>query len=238
MNSPIRTLIIDDEPLARKELRYLLSSYPEIEILGEAKNVTDALEKIQFYQPQLLFLDVNMPGRNGFELLDELKTVPRVVFITAYDKFAVKAFEKNALDYIMKPVKPERLSKTIEKVRKDLETDNKSDTGMNKQIFLKDGQYCYFIKLIDIYLIESLGNYSKFYFDHRSCLMHRSLKQIMEQLPSADFFRVNRRQIINLHLVSNIKTSDKRGLKAILKNGVNIGISIRKAAAFKKITGF
>ena len=117
MNNSISALIVDDERLARRELRYLLSSFPEIEILGEARNVTDALEKIQLYQPQLLFLDVNMPRRNGFELLDQLKSVPRVIFITAYDKYAVEAFEKNALDYVMKPVKAERLSKAIEKVR-------------------------------------------------------------------------------------------------------------------------
>ena len=236
MNNSISALIVDDERLARRELRYLLTSFPEIEILGEARNVTDALEKIQLYQPQLLFLDVNMPRRNGFELLDQLKTVPRVIFITAYDKYAVEAFEKNALDYVMKPVKAERLSQAIEKVRRAIEKDNNPIS--NKQIFLKDGESCYFIKLADVYLIESVGNYSKFYFDQRYCLMHRSLKQTLEQLPPSDFFRANRAQIINFHLITDIKTDSKGGLKARLKNGAVIQISIRNAVAFKKATGF
>ncbi len=238
MNNKISALIVDDERLARKELLYLLASFPDIQILGEARNVTEALEIIKLYQPQLLFLDVNMPQSDGFDLLEKLKTAPRVIFISAYDKYAVEAFEKNALDYVMKPVKPERLSKAIEKVRKDMEKDTNAVEGMNKQIFLKEGESCYFIKLADIYLIESLGNYSKFYFDQRYCLVHRSLKQTLEQLPPSDFFRANRRQIINLNLVTDIKSLSKGGLETRLKNGAVIEISIRNAVAFKEIRGF
>ena len=121
----MRALVIDDERLARKELISLLSDYPQIEIVGEAVNADDAQEKIAELKPGLLFLDIQMPGRNGFELLESLDVVPKVIFTTAYDEYALKAFEVNALDYLLKPIRKERLEECIQKV---VEEDNVEKT--------------------------------------------------------------------------------------------------------------
>ncbi len=116
----IRTLLIDDEDLARQEMRHLLGAHPDILILDETADAADALTKIRHYRPDLIFLDINMPGKNGFDLLAELDESPHVVFVTAYDEFAARAFETNALDYLLKPVRPERLEKALLSVREAL----------------------------------------------------------------------------------------------------------------------
>ena len=112
----MRAIIIDDERLARKELNNLLKNYPEVEIVDQAVNADEALEKIKRLHPDLIFLDIQMPGKTGFELLEELDKVPKVIFTTAYDEFATKAFDVNALDYLLKPIQEERVKDTITKV--------------------------------------------------------------------------------------------------------------------------
>ena len=149
----MRAIIIDDERLARKELNNLLKNYPEIEIVDQAVNADDALEKIQRLNPDLIFLDIQMPGKTGFELLEELDRVPKVIFTTAYDEFATRAFDVNALDYLLKPIQEERLKDTITKVlaveasalseRAQEETlEVKQSLGVNDQVFVKDGERC------------------------------------------------------------------------------------------------
>jgi two-component system LytT family response regulator len=168
----MRALIIDDERLARKELTNLLQEYPEIEIVGEAVNAEDAEEKIQALQPDLLFLDIQMPGKTGFELLETLDSVPDVVFTTAYDEYAMKAFDFNALDYLLKPIEPNRLKETITKLinrpKKEAVAEIVSDQKLGPQdrVFVKDGDKCWFVKLENIRLFESDGNYIKIYFDN------------------------------------------------------------------------
>ena len=154
----MRAIIIDDERLARKELNNLLKNYPEIEIVDQAVNADDALEKIQRLNPDLIFLDIQMPGKTGFELLEDLDKVPKVIFTTAYDEFATRAFDVNALDYLLKPIQEERLKDTITKVLA-VETsalseraqeeilEVKQSLGVNDQVFVKDGERCWFISL-------------------------------------------------------------------------------------------
>ena len=142
----IKTIIVDDERLARNEIRKLLKEFPEIEILEEAVNVQDAQEKIELMQPELIFLDIQMPGgKSGFDLLELLEYTPKVVFTTAYNEFAIKAFEYNALDYLLKPIDHKRLHDAIQKVKKQMDQDtlaHKNRLGGNDQVFVKDGERC------------------------------------------------------------------------------------------------
>src|SRR4030095_16057134 len=142
----MRAIIIDDERLARSELKKLLTDYPEIEIVAEAANAGEGIEKIENLNPDLIFLDINMPGKTGFDLLQELDRTPHVIFTTAYDEYAVKAFEVNALDYLLKPIEPKRLADAIHKVNELFqkenqaiqESANKGLLGESDQVFVKD----------------------------------------------------------------------------------------------------
>ena len=195
----MRAIIIDDERLARKELNNLLKNYPEIEIVDQAVNADDALEKIKRLNPDLIFLDIQMPGKTGFELLEELDKVPKVIFTTAYDEFATRAFDVNALDYLLKPIQEERLKDTITKVlaveasalseRAQEETlEVKQSLGVNDQVFVKDGERCWFISLKEIRLFESDGNYIKVYFNNFKPMIHKSLNALDEKLDERSFF--------------------------------------------------
>src|SRR5690606_12158128 len=160
----MKAIVIDDERLARKELISLLSDYKYITVVDEAVNVEDAYEKIKKHSPDLLFLDIQMPGKTGFELLEMLDNVPEVIFTTAYDEYALKAFEVNAFDYLLKPIQTERLGKSLSKLLK--KENDQSDTfrpnkklGVDDQVFVKDGERCWFVRLSDVRLFESEGNY-------------------------------------------------------------------------------
>ena len=159
----MRTLIIDDERLARKELNTLLAKHTEIEILGECSNAEEAIKMIEELNPDLIFLDVQMPGMNGFEMLQQLENVPEVIFVTAFDEYALKAFEINALDYLLKPVEEDRLAETIQKIVKNRALEEKVESngavhegrlGQEDQIFLKDGEKCWFVSMKDIPLLS------------------------------------------------------------------------------------
>ena len=190
----MRTLIIDDERLARKELTSLLDEYSEIEIVGEAAYADEALELINILNPELLFLDIQMPGKTGFELLETLDNVPQVIFTTAYDEFALKAFEVNALDYLLKPIQPDRLKESVAKLPdpKVEQEVRSSKLTLDDQVFVKDGDKCWFVSLANIRLFESDGNYIKVYFDGNRPMIHKSLNALDEKLDSRNFFRASR----------------------------------------------
>jgi len=207
MNS-YKTIIIDDERLAREEVKRALSDYPEFVVLGEAANVDEAIVLIDKERPDLIFLDIHMPEKSGFDLLEELTVVPEVVFTTAYDQYAVKAFEVNALDYLVKPLRDERFSKTIEKVKAELakKEEIKVDVlPMHRKIFIKDGEKCHFIPLSEIHFIESLENYARLYFGDQKAMIKRSLNLLEEKLDATIFFRINRSQIINTQYIKEIQ---------------------------------
>lgn len=243
----IKALIIDDERLARKELNSLLKKHDDIDILDEASNADEAFEKVQELAPDLLFLDIQMPEKTGFELLEMLPTVPYVIFTTAYDEFALKAFEINALDYLLKPIEPKRLEVAIQKVRELIEQQPEKQKGAsaskpekgqyfseNDQVFVKDGDKCWFVHLKDIRLLESDGNYVKVYFDKSRPLIHRSLNALDEKLDSKMFFRASRKYIINLKWIDKIEPWFNGGLMVTLKGGERVEISRRQAAKFKE----
>ena len=244
-NNTIKAIIVDDERLARNELKKLLEQHPEIQIVDEASNVDEGLEKIDLLRPDLIFLDIQMPGKTGFDLLAELEKAPRVIFTTAYDEFALKAFEVNALDYLLKPIDPLRLSDAIQKLRTEIELEQASLMGTNRgplteadQVFVKDGEKCWFVKLSEIRLFESVGNYAKVYFAGNKPLILKSLNALEDRLDERVFFRANRKHIINLHWIEKIEPYFNGGLLVELKGGEKIEISRRQTVKFKEMMSF
>jgi two-component system LytT family response regulator len=240
-----RTLLIEDERLAREELKSLLKDFMEIEIVGEARNGSEALEMIKKLSPDLLFLDINMPEMNGFEMIKHLEEIPQVIFVTAYDEFALKAFEVNALDYLLKPVDPKRLQEAIKKLSNSEEEFNPHPDAflalkdraltLEDKVFIKDGEKCWFIELRKIRMLESDGNYVKVYFDTSRPLLLRSLNSFEERLDARFFFRANRKFIINLQWVSSIENWFNGGLRVELMEGEKVEISRRQAIRFKEV---
>lgn len=233
----IKTIIVDDERLARNELKKILKEFPEIEILDEAVNVADAIEKIEQLKPQLIFLDIQMPGnKTGFDLLEVLEHTPKVVFTTAYNEFAIKAFEFNALDYLLKPIETHRLSDAIQKVKRSIDKETHqihNQLGVNDQVFVKDGERCWFVKLGEVRLFESVGNYAKVFFNGNKPLILKSLNALEERLDPKVFFRANRKHIINLQMITKIDNQYNGGLKVILQGGEEIEVSRRQAVKFR-----
>ena len=242
---PIKAIIIDDERLARNELKKLLEQHPDINIIDEASNVDEAIEKIDLSRPDLIFLDIQMPGKTGFDLLAEIEKSPRVIFTTAYDEFALKAFEVNALDYLLKPIDPKRLTDAIQKLQTEIALEQASLLGVNRgplteidQVFVKDGERCWFVKLAEIRLLESVGNYAKVYFSTNKPLILKSLNALEERLDDRVFFRANRKHIINLHWIEKIEPYFNGGLLVELKGGEKIEISRRQTVKFKEMMSF
>jgi len=233
----MKAIIVDDERLARNELKRLLEEYPEIEIIEECNSAADAIIAVDKLKPDVVFLDIHMPGKDGFGVLEELDYMPHVIFITAYDEYAIKAFEVNALDYLLKPIEVDRLREAINKVKAELvEPVEKSEKlGVNDQVFVKDGDRCWFVNLSDVPMFESEGNYVRVYFDKNKPLILKSLNNLSNKLDEATFFRANRKFIINLNWVESIENWFNGGLMVKLKNGEKVEISRRQASKFKEM---
>lgn len=239
----MRAIIIDDERLARAELKKLLQEFPEIEVIDEAANAEEGIEKIDGQQPDLIFLDIQMPGKTGFDMLAQLERTPQVIFTTAYDEFALRAFEVNALDYLLKPIEPKRLADAIVKLqhsetkepRPAGEFTNNSVLGENDQVFVKDGERCWFVKLSEIRLFESVGNYAKVFFGPNKPLILKSLNALEERLDERFFFRANRKHIVNLRMIEKIEPYFNGGLLLELKGGEKIEVSRRQTVKFKEM---
>lgn len=238
----MKALIIDDERLARKELINLLKDYENIEIVGEAQNANEGIELIEKLQPDLIFLDIQMPGKDGFAMLEDLSFVPKVIFTTAYDEFALKAFEVSAFDYLLKPIETDRLKETIDRFCKEFgsttkvyydSSSKKNKLGPNDQVFVKDGDKCWFVKLKDVSVFQSEGNYVRVYFKTFKPLILKSLNNLEDKLDDQIFFRANRKYIINLEWVEKIENWFNGGLRVELKDGKLIEISRRQASKLK-----
>lgn len=236
----MKALIVDDERLARAELTRLLVPYKEIFIVGEAVNALDAQKKISELKPDIIFLDIQMPGKNGFELLEDLDFVPKVIFTTAYDEYALKAFEYNALDYLLKPIEPKRLEEAIRKLSKpesktDVSLESQDMLKPEDQFFVKDGDRCWFVKLSDVRLFESEGNYVRIYFNEFKPLILRTLNYLDERLDQKTFFRASRKHILNLKWIENIEPWLNGGLLVKLKGGQKVEVSRRQSVKFKEM---
>lgn len=246
-----KSVVIDDERLAREELKSVLSEFPEISVVGEAQNGEEGIELIKKTDPDLVFLDVNMPELSGFEMLKKLENIPHVIFITAYDEYALKAFEVNALDYILKPIDPERLSEAIDKLKEREESEFESAAEIRAsrkermltstdKVFIKDGEKCFFVELSKVRMLESDGNYVKVYFGKNRPLILRSLNSFESRLDPEHFFRANRKFIINLDWIDSVENWFNGGLRVELKHEIEgkketVDISRRQAIRFREL---
>jgi two-component system LytT family response regulator len=232
-------MIVDDEPLARRELGRLLAEFAWIDIVGEAANVGEAAPLIDRLLPELLFLDIQMPGGTGFDLLERLEHLPRVVFTTAYDKHAVRAFEVNALDYLLKPIEPERLAAAVARAQaaasSTLAAAATSGTILER-LFLRDGERCWFVPLREVKLFTAEGNYVRLSWDKIHPLLGRPLSSLEPRLDPKRFFRANRQQIINLEYIESVDLGVNGRLHVQLRDGPEVQVSRRQARLFRLLT--
>ncbi|MGB3618812.1 MAG: LytTR family DNA-binding domain-containing protein [Catalinimonas sp.] len=238
---PIKTLIVEDARLARQELRHLLQAHPEVEVVGEARDAPEARTLIQTLRPELLLLDVQLPGEDGFELLESLDQVPDVIFTTAYDAYALRAFEVNALDYLQKPLLPDRLAAALQKI-----TDRPPDApatptgklGQGDKVFVRDGDRCWFVPLAEIRLFEVENNYTRIFFEDQRPMIPKTLNYMESRLDARTFFRAGRKHIVNVHWIERIEPWFSHTLKLYLRGGETVEVSRRQTSRFKELMSF
>jgi len=232
----MRAMIVDDEPLARRELRRLLADFPSIEIVGEAANVAEAAPRVESLQPELLFLDIQMPGGSGFDLLSRLDHLPRVIFTTAYDRHAIQAFEFNALDYLLKPIEPKRLAAAVARAEATAAGPSEpapAPAAILERLFVRDGERCWFVPLGEVKMITSEGNYVRLSWNKEHPLLGRPLASLEPRLDPKRFFRANRQEIINLDFIESVEPGFNGQLHVQLRGGPEVQISRRQARLFR-----
>lgn len=232
----MKALIVDDEPLARRELRRLLADFDWIEIVGEASNIDEAQKAVDTLSPDLLFLDIQMPGGSGFDLLSRIEHVPRVIFTTAYDHHAVHAFEVNALDYLLKPIEPERLASALSRARggsAPVPSTSAPSAATVERLFIRDGSRCWFVQLREVSLMTAEGNYVRLHWRDARPLLARPLSSLEERLDPQRYFRANRRQIINLEFIESVELGNGGLMYVQLRGGPEVEISRRQARLFR-----
>ncbi len=239
-----RALLVDDERLARLDLRRLLRAHAEIEIVGEARDADEAEREIARLRPDVVFLDVQMPGRNGFELLGDLHSPPPVIFTTAHDEHALRAFSFGALDYLLKPVEPERLAQSLARLGSKDQASSRPEESeppatarleASDQVFIKDGERCWFARVEEIQLAESDGEYSRLYFRGKeNALLARSLNYLEERLSESLFFRASRQHLVNLRTVARIEAGFGTSLVLKLADGRAVDVSRRRSQLLRE----
>jgi two-component system LytT family response regulator len=227
----LKALIVDDEELAREGIRMLLARQPDVEVVGEAADGPSATEAIARLDPDVVFMDVRMPGFDGFEVLDRLGTAhhPHVIFITAYDQYAVKAFEANAVDYLLKPVNVQRLTDAVHRARthlsarsgqtESLEVGPLGPSDPRKTIVVKDRDRFLVVKTSDIDWFESAANYVELHVNRRSFLVRMTMNELQAKLKGTSFVRIHRSAIVNLDRVTEIRPSPHGDFQVHLSDG-------------------
>ncbi len=235
----MKAIIIEDSRLAREGLKKLLLAHPDIKVEGEARDAEEGEALIDELKPELVFLDINMPGKDGFELLDKLKDSPRVIFTTAYSEYAIRSFDFNTVDYLLKPISPERLEKAILKLQSETVSQDSHDDVQrleeNSQIFVKDGDQSWLIELSKIRRFECVGNYTRLFFDDQRPFIYKSLIKIEQRLPESQFFRANRQQIVNLKFVHAVEDSASGNYLLKLTDGSDVQVSRNHSARLKSL---
>lgn len=243
MNRRIRTLLVDDTRLARVEMRTLLAAHADIDIVGEADDLGAAVEAIDRLRPDVVLLDIQMPSGTGFEVLERIDHAPLVVFSTAYDQHAVRAFEANALDYVVKPVDAARLASALDRVRARMDAHAprhdepgpaRAALGANDQVFLRDGERCWFVVLADISRLVVDGNYVRVWFKGEQALLMRSLSALEARLDGSVFFRANRNTLVNLRHVRGVDLSVGDGYILTMRDGAEVDVSRRQARELRE----
>jgi two-component system LytT family response regulator len=232
----MKALVVDDEPLARRELRRLLAAFPAVEVVGEAGDVDEARARIDELSPDVVFLDVQMPGGSGFDLLAQIDRVPRVVFTTAHDQYAVRAFDVNALDYLLKPIEPERLAAAVRKLQADTVRDAVGRIEPLEQLFIRDGPRSWFVPLREVSLFTAEGNYVRLAWGRERPLLGRSLTALERNLDPRRFFRANRGQILNLDFIAQVEPGVGGRLDVQLREGPEVEMSRRQSRLFRART--
>jgi two-component system LytT family response regulator len=232
----MKALVIDDEALARRELRRLLADFAWLEIIGEAGNVDEAAAKAEALAPDLLFLDIQMPGGSGFDLLSRLERLPHVIFTTAYDQHAVRAFEVNALDYLLKPIEPERLAAALARVKHTTVPAAAASDAVLERLFVRDGPRCWFVPLREVRLFTAEDNYVRLSWGKIQPLLARPLGLLEQRLDPTRFFRANRGQIINLEFIAGVELGVSGRLHVQLRDGPEVEVSRRQARLFRMQT--
>jgi two-component system LytT family response regulator len=235
--TPLGILIVDDSRLARQELRTLLAAIAGVECIGEADDVPAAREAISRLSPDVVLLDIQMPSGTGFDVLDGLDPAPQVIFTTAYDQYALRGFEANALDYLLKPVQADRLEAALARARParaDGRADARCMLRADDQVFLRDGERCWFVQLGQVSRIEVDGNYATVHFRGEKAMLGRSLATLESRLDPALFFRANRNTLVNLRLVQGIDLSVGEGYTLTMKDGAEVEVSRRQARELRE----
>ena len=237
----MNALLVDDERLARQELRRLLASHPDVTIVGEAANADEAVAQLTAPAIDVVFLDIQMPGGSGFDVLERLDRVPLVVFTTAFDEYAVRAFEVNAFDYLLKPVRPERLASALDKARTTLtparDTRTERQRSSTERVFLRDGERCWIVQWAEIVLFEVEGNYARAYFGAHRPLVRASLNALEARLDPALFFRASRQHIVNLRFIESVETAPDDTYIIHLKNKSEVPVSRRQSRQLRESLG-
>jgi two-component system LytT family response regulator len=248
----MKAIVVEDSRLAREGLIRMLGQYREIELVGQAESVPTAKELIAHARPELLFLDIHMPGGNGFELLEQLDYLPKIIFTTAYSDYAIRSFDFNTVDYLLKPISQTRLDAAIAKLidgnngEVQHQGETSSEAGdikspalprleIDSKIFVKDGEHCHLIDLKSVRYIESCKNYVQLFFGDQRAYVKKSMQNIEERLPPAMFFRASRQHIVNLREISRIEESIRDGYMIAMSDGKILEISRRQAAELKDL---
>ncbi len=239
MRTNLNVLIVDDARLARQELRTLLAALPWVQCVGEADDVPAAREAIARLKPDLVLLDVQMPSGTGFDVLDGLEQAPAVVFVTAYDAYAVRAFQTNALDYLVKPVEAPRLHEALERARqRDVPAAPPvaaaGGLSAQDQVFVRDGERCWFVAVGEIRRLVVDGNYTRLWFRDQNALLARSLSALEARLPVELFFRANRNTLVNLRRIRAVSPSVGDGYDLALDDGSEVEVSRRQARELRE----
>ena len=238
--------IIDDERLAREELKMLLQAIEMVELIGEASSGEDAKILLPSLEPDILLVDINMPGMNGIEFVKGLNNPPYVIFVSAHEDHAISAFSVGAFDYLLKPINPNRLKESFNRILQDEQDEwdsvkeqplEKKKLTITDKVYIRDGDKSWFVSLTDIRLFESDGNYVKVHFHQNKPMLLRSLNSFQELLDPHFFFRANRKHIVNIEWILSVETWFNGGLMVELTTGEKIEISRRQAIRFKENWG-
>ncbi|WP_345952682.1 LytTR family DNA-binding domain-containing protein [Mucilaginibacter sp. PAMB04168] len=232
----IKAVIVEDSRLARIEIKELLRAHNDVLLVGEADSADKALELIRLVKPDLVFLDIHLPGASGFEILERLEHLPAVIFTTAFEHYAFQSYDYHAIDYLLKPIVPERLARAIRKACTHFGVNTTSPAGddLQHRIFIKDQHKTWLVPLGNVRLFESKGNYVQVFFDDQNPLMLRSLQQLEDTLDPKQFMRINRQQIINLKHILKVGRTFGNRLKVTLSDGATAEVSRRQVAKFRE----
>ena len=244
----IKALIVDDEPLARDRIRELLKEHPEIEVLGEARNGREAIDAVVNHNPDLVFLDVQMPDLDGFSVLQNLKQLPLIIFVTAYDQYALRAFDVHAVDYLTKPFDRQRFADAIEQAKVVMKGAKEPDTARILQMLqelragarylerfaIKNGETVFFVRAEDVDAIEAEGNYVRLILAGSSHLLRDTLNNIESQINPRMFVRIHRRTIVNINRVKQVQTWARGEYRVVLVTGAHYTLSRGYRPHFEK----